>query len=135
MKEAQVSEQPTNIYRWDDFVAEIRIFRSDEGGRKTPPFNGIRWDFAYSEDDISETGLFCIWPDFFDQNGVSLSTESPLNVDVVIPARMTIANLKLREQIHHNRIKEGVKFFCHEGGNRVAEGVVIKITGLFDSRT
>jgi hypothetical protein len=38
------------LYQHDDFEAIIRIFRPDEGGRQTPAFNGIRWDFAYVDD-------------------------------------------------------------------------------------
>jgi len=118
----------------DDFEALIRIFRHDEGGRSINAFNGIRWDFAYEGDNIDETGIYMIWPDFFDENGNSLPTDQPLPVDKELPARMTIVMDEMREKIHAHRIKKGLRFFCHEGGKRVAEGQVTKITSLHASR-
>jgi translation elongation factor EF-Tu-like GTPase len=118
----------------DDFEAEIRIFREDEGGRISAPFNGIRWDFAYDGDDITKSGIFMIWPDFFDAEGNSLSTYQSLAVDESLLARMTIVADEMRENIHRKRIHKGVRFYCHEGGKRVAEGIVTKITGLFNDR-
>ena len=47
----------------DDFEASIRILTQTEGGRRTSPFNGIRWDFSYAEDDCNDQ-LYMIWPDF-----------------------------------------------------------------------
>jgi len=55
-----------------DFEAIINILSTEAGGRINPPFNGIRWDFAYAAD--GETGsLFMIWPDFFDDRSPSAS--------------------------------------------------------------
>ena len=47
----------------DDFEAVIRIYTPEEGGRLSPPFNGIRWDFAYADDPPAKD-LFMIHPDF-----------------------------------------------------------------------
>lgn len=55
----------------DDFEASIRILRTDEGGRTTAPFNGIRWDFNYA-DELPQVGLYMIFPDFVDEKGNSL---------------------------------------------------------------
>lgn len=118
----------------DDFEARIRIFRHDEGGRQTAPLNGIRWDFAYENDDIKKTGIYMIHPDFYDENGYSLPTDEPLPIDHELQARMTILIDEMREKIHRKRIKEGLRFFCHEGGKRVAEGIVTKITGIHAQR-
>ena len=41
----------------DDFEATIRILAEAEGGRKTSPFNGIRWDFSYAADNTTEPAL------------------------------------------------------------------------------
>src|SRR5690606_15738741 len=38
----------------DDFEATIRILTEAEGGRKTSPFNGIRWDFSYVADNTTD---------------------------------------------------------------------------------
>lgn len=121
----------TRLHRTrDDFEAEIRIFRNNEGGRRLPPFNGIRWDFAYAGDDIQETGLFMIHPDFMDDDGDSFPTDRPLQVDCTLRARMIVVSDEMREKVHRKRIAEGVRFYCHEGSRRVAEGIVTKITGL-----
>lgn len=118
----------------DDFEARIRIFRHDEGERQSAPFNGIRWDFAYENDNIKETGIYMIHPDFYDENGDSLPTNQPLPVDRELNARMIVIVDEMREKIHRDRIKEGARFYCHEGARRVAEGIVTKITGLHDQR-
>ena len=41
------------LYDHDDFEAIVTIFSESEGGRRTPPHNGIRWDFAYADGDES----------------------------------------------------------------------------------
>lgn len=117
----------------DDFEASIRIFSAEEGGRMSPPFNGIRWDFCYSEDSASK-GLWMIWPDFFDENGGSLPTDEPLPIGVNLAARMTIFADQLRSEVHQKRLVVGSTFYCHEGGKRVAFGAVTRITGLFNER-
>lgn len=117
----------------DDFEALIRIYTAAEGGRQSPPFNGIRWDFAYAEDPPSK-GLFIIHPDFYDEHGDSLPTDKPLPLSVELPARMIVLNDKLRTTLHRLRITEGTRFYCHEGAMRVAEGRVTRITGLFAER-
>jgi len=114
----------------DDFEAEIRIMRENEGGRISPPYNGIRWDFAYDGDIIKETGIYMIWPDFINEKGNSLPTDKALSIDKILKARMIIISDEMREKIHRDRIVEGLHFFCHEGSRRVAEGIVTKITGL-----
>lgn len=113
----------------DDFEAVIRILSDAEGGRKSPPFNGIRWDLAYAADGETNA-LFMIWPDFYDRNGDSLPSDAPLPVGVDLPARMTIFVDEMRVQVHRARIQEGVPFYCHEGAKRVAVGRVSRITGL-----
>ena len=117
----------------DDFEATIRILTESEGGRKTPPFNGIRWDFSYASDNSCDQ-LYMIWPDFFGPDGDSLPTASPLPLGVDLSARMTILVDEMREQTHRARIKPGVEFYCHEGSKRVAIGRVTRITGLHDAR-
>lgn len=119
----------SNLYQFSDFEASIRIFRNDEGGRTSPPFNGIRWDFNYAEEQ-TDAGLYMIWPDFMDENDKSLPTDKPLPIDQPLQARMLILADELRAQIHRSRIRVGTQFFCCEGLRRVAEGSVIRVTGL-----
>ena len=122
------------LYPWDDFEATIRIYTAAEGGRRTSAFNGIRWDFVYAERQPPDT-LYMIWPDFFAAGGLSLPTDQPLPVGVELSARMSVVVMdEMRAEVHRGRIAPGVRFFCHEGGRRVAEGVVTRITGLFAAR-
>ena len=108
----------------DDFEAMIRIFREDEGGRKSPPFNGIRWDLNYAE-ELPSVGLYMIWPDFLNDDGVSLPQTKSLPVDRLLRARMHIVIAEMRSQVHRSRIKVGTRFYCCEGPRRVAEGEVV----------
>jgi hypothetical protein len=117
----------------DDFEAVIRIFSEAEGGRTTPPFNGIRWDFAYASDGVVNQ-IYMIWPDFFALSGDSLPTDAPLPIGVDLSARMTIVVDEMRDQLHRARIEPGVEFYCHEGSKRVAIGWVTRVTGLHEVR-
>ena len=118
------------LYPHDDFEATIRMYSQAEGGRRTPALNGIRWDFAYAENHPPDT-LYMIWPDFYDPDGRSLPDYQPLPCGVELPARMVVVMDEMRDAVHRARIAPGVRFFCHEGGRRVAEGVVTRTTGLF----
>ena len=118
----------------DDFEATIRILTESEGGRKNPPFNGVRWDFSYAADNSSDQ-LYMIWPDFYSATGDSLPTDSPLPLSVELSARMTVLVDEMRELTHRSRISPGVEFYCHEGPKRVAVGRVTRITGLHNARS
>lgn len=117
------------LYPFSDFEAVIRIFREDEGGRKSAPFNGIRWDLNYA-DELPVVALYMIWPDFMDEVRQSLPTDKALPIDDRLPARMYVVIDEMRAQVHRSRIRIGTRFFCCEGSRRVAEGEVIRITGL-----
>jgi hypothetical protein len=122
------------LYPPDDFEAAIRVYGPKEGGRRTPAFNGIRWDFAYADDGPDPPSLYMIWPDFFAAGGRSLPTDQPLPGGVELSARMTVVMDEMRGEVHRGRVAPGVRFYCHEGGRRVAEGVVTRITGLYAAR-
>lgn len=119
---------PDRLYPSDDFEALIRIYRPEEGGRRTLAANGIRWDFAYADDSPTEN-LYGIYPDFFSEDGSSFPKSKVLPIGMELAARMFIL-VKEQRDFHSKRIAPGVRFYCHEGPKRVAEGVVTRITGL-----
>jgi len=111
----------------EDFEAEITVLSERDGGRKTPPFNGIHWDFLY-DGDRPEDDLFVIWPEFIDTNGDAIPRDLPLVG--TLRARMYIVNRELAASVHSGRIQVGVNFFAMEGPHKVAKGVVTRVTGL-----
>ncbi len=113
----------------EDFVARITILTEDEGGRKTPPVNGIRWDFLYADDEVQD-GLYMIWPDFFGEDGSSFPKD--IQLTGTLNARMFILSKEGIPEWHQERLQEGTEFFCMEGPKRVAKGVVTKLAGIKD---
>ena len=111
----------------EDFEARITILTEAQGGRKTPPVNGIRWDFLYAQDDPAD-GIFMIWPDFCDADGTSFSTDTQLKG--TLHARMHIARKEGIATHHQGKLQEGTEFYCVEGPKKVAKGVVTKLTGI-----
>lgn len=74
-----------------------------------------------------------IWPDFLGPDGMSLPEDQPLLINVELLARMKILMDEMRPE-HRDRLAPGVRFFCHEGPFRMAEGIVTRLTGLFTPR-
>ena len=125
-------EMNQRLFDHDDFEGVVRIFTHEQGGRVNAPFNGIRWDFCYAEDDPSD-GIYMIHPDFLDANGCSLPTDAPLPFDTSLVARFRICVDAMRPT-HQARIAVGTRFYCHEGGHRVASGTVTRLMGLHAER-
>src|SRR5262249_29463472 len=116
------------LHPHDDCEAVVRIYTPAEGGRRTPAFNGLRWDFPYA-DDPTTAQLYMIWPDVCGSDGRSLPTNQPLPVGVELPARLWVVADEMRAEVHRGRLVPGLRFYCHEGGRRVGEGVVTRLTG------
>jgi hypothetical protein len=95
----------------DDFEAVIRIFTSEEGGRLTPTFNGIRWDFCYA-DDRPEECLWAIYPDFFDSSGNTIPRDVPLPMAIGSCTRMSVLNDGYEKQYIVNAFKSARNFFA-----------------------
>jgi hypothetical protein len=78
----------------DDFEATIRVYGPKEGGRRTPAFNGIRWDFVYADDGPNPPSLYMIWPVMlpaetlcsFDPSGYALAAPLPLPAPALVSA-------------------------------------------------
>jgi len=111
-----------------DFEVEYRILSESEGGRKTLPYQGIRWDFWYDYNGKHENKLFIIWPEFLDENA-NVITQKNAPVPISGKARMWIINDSLRKY-HQDKIKIGLNTNGHEGGTVVAKYRVSKIVGL-----
>ena len=109
-----------------DFQAEITILTAAQGGRETPPSNGIRWDFRYPEDDLSE-GIYMIHPIFLDENKTPIPKGQPLSG--TIDAFMFIL-IEEAVDFHRKRISVGTDFYCVEGSRTVAIGKVTKLIAL-----
>ena len=111
-----------------DFEVEYKILTEAEGGRKTLPFQGIRWDLWYDYQGKHQGQLFMIWPEFLDQDGeVIAHRDRP--VPIAGKARMWIVNDAMRAY-HQDKIEVGLLANAHEGGTVVARYVVTKIVGL-----
>jgi hypothetical protein len=110
----------------EDFQAKIRFLTIEEGGRRKYA-NGSRFDFQYSEDSKN---IYMIHPDFFDNNGNSFSVDTFLPLNEWFDARMYIVVAEMREQVHRERIKVGTKFYCCDGSQHIAEGIVTEIIGI-----
>lgn len=109
-----------------DFEAEVTILTAEQDGRKTPVFNGIRWDFRYSEDQPSD-GVYMIHPYFLDQSRAHIPKENPLSG--TMPALMLIVIDDMID-FHRKRISVGSGFFCVEGSHICANGRVTKLLEL-----
>ena len=112
-----------------DFEVHYRFFTHEQGGRVSgPPWQHYRCDWAYADDDIAQTGIYMIHPEFVAEDG-SIQPEG-----VPVPwsgtATMWILSPEMRGEIHRARIQLGVRGYFMEGSHRVAESVVTRILGL-----
>ena len=110
------------------FEARIEIYRLGPDTRKSPPFNGIRWAFAYAEDFGSDglpSTVSDVWPNFMDENNMSIADGIPLFGE--LSAKMYIIAESMIE-VHMKRIKVGTVFYCMEGKRKCAQGAVTAVT-------
>src|SRR5690349_14575187 len=92
-----------------DFEAVVRILTAREGGRCSPPFNGIRWDFRYffqGDDELS-----VVWPEFTDESGDAIPSDRPLSG--LVKARFHVRVDEMRG-FHRQHVRPGVGFLCVE---------------------
>jgi hypothetical protein len=125
--------EPYNIKtgRLPDFRIRYRFYSSEEGGRQTLPFQGIRSDFWYDHPDHKANWLFIIWPEFEDQNGeVLLDNTTPVLKNGT--ARMWIIN-EQNKIYHKERIRIGTIGWFREGARVTGECEVIEILALKDA--
>lgn len=112
-----------------DFDVRYRFYSTEEGGRKSLPFQGYRCDFLYENEDPKVDSLYMIHPEFEDEHGaLMLDIDRPVNREGT--ARMWILIPEMRGKVHRNRIKTGTKGFFMEGSRRVGEVEVTRVVGL-----
>ncbi|MBL8182150.1 MAG: hypothetical protein JNL64_11145 [Blastocatellia bacterium] len=113
----------------NDFEVQYRFYSSEEGGRQGPALQGYRCDWQYA-DIIEERPdqVWMIWPIFLDSNGRFLpeNTEVP-NQGI---AQMLIVDKGLKESVHKNRIRVGIRGYFVEGLKRIAEASVTRVVDL-----
>jgi hypothetical protein len=112
-----------------DFKVRYRFYTSQEGGRKSIPYQGYRSDFWYAHPEHNGTNqLFMIWPEFLDENGqVILDDKNAVPSSGI--AQMWVL-VSPRRPYHLDKIKPGLIGYFMEGPRRVAECEVIEILGL-----
>ncbi len=110
--------------REPDFRVTYRLFTAEEGGRKTPAHQHIRWDFSYEEKAVLP-GRWMIWPEFLDPDG-QVIPNGPFSP--VGKANMFICNPERRD-LHRQHIQPGVRGFFLDG---LPGGVceVVEVLGL-----
>ena len=111
-----------------DFRVSYTLYSAEEGGRKTPARQHIRWDFRYDDKAIS-TSTFMIWPEILQPNGELLPsgyipTHGLADMFIVFPTSRAF---------HQQHIKPGLRGYFVEGSLRVAVCEVIAIIYLYSN--
>ncbi len=107
IQRGQVLAAPKSITPHTKFRASVYVLSKDEGGRKTPFFQGYRPQFYFRTTDV--TGVVTL------QEGV----------EMVMPGDNVTIDIELIQPI---AMEEGLRFAIREGGRTVGAGVVETIT-------
>jgi hypothetical protein len=111
-----------------DFRVSYCLLSAEEGGRKSPHFQHIRWDFSYEVQSIAQPNqVFMIWPEFISVPGEMLPEGVPMPKQGL--ADMFIVNPAFRE-FHSQLIKPGVRGHFREGRRIVALCQVVEVLAL-----
>ena len=108
-----------------DFEAVVRILTAREGGRRSAPCNGIRWDLRYFFQGDDELSM--VWPEFIDESGDAIPYRQPPSG--FVKARFHVRDHEMRN-FHRQHALPGTGFLCVEGPKVCAVGVVTRVTGL-----
>jgi len=111
----------TTLGRAPDFRVTYRLFTAEEGGRKTPAYQHIRWDFRYEDTKAS----WMIWPEFLDPDG-KMVPNGPFSP--VGQADMFIINPESLES-HRPHVRPGQRGYFWEG-RPVGVCEVVEMLGL-----
>jgi uncharacterized protein (DUF433 family) len=110
--------------REPDFRVTYRLFNPEEGGRKTPAYQGIRWDMAYEDDKGLKTRM--VYPEFIDPDGFAIPNGPFAPVG---QANMFVLNSAMLD-FHRQHIRLGVRGYFMEGPRRVGVWEVAEALGL-----
>jgi len=107
-----------------DFRVTYRLFTAEEGGRKSPAYQGIRWDMCYAEDESSKTRM--VYPEFIDPDGFPVPNGPFAPVG---RADMFVLNPDMLS-FHRQLIHPGTRGYFMEGSTRVGVWEVAEVLGL-----
>lgn len=110
--------------REPDFRVTYRLFSPEEGGRKTPAYQGIRWDIQYEDEAGAKTYL--VYPEFIDPDSFAIPNGPFASVG---RANMFVLNPTLLD-FHRPRIRPGIRGYFMEGPRRVGVWEVVEVIGL-----
>ena len=113
--------------RKPNFIVEYEINLADSI-KDAKPNQGMRVDFLYEGDDPKTDGLFMIWPEILDENGIVILDTKPGSIPKKGYANMWILSEELIEY-HQKRLKVGTKGTWWRGG-RVAYVTVVQINTI-----
>ena len=112
-----------------DFRVSYSLFSTEEGGRKTPHYQHIRWDFSYADKSILKGGITMIWPEFVTPDGEILPEGELMAVHGL--ADMFIITPHMRS-LHAQHIKPGVRGYFHEG-RAIGVCEVVAVLGIHEN--
>ncbi len=115
-----------------DFRVRYRFYDQSESGRRRLPRQGYRCDFAYAEDGEEGKQLYCIHPEFENENGEILMDDTA-SVPAEGTARMWVLFPEMRRIVHAKRIRPGIRGFFMEGPRRVGEVEVLDVIDLAEN--
>jgi uncharacterized protein (DUF433 family) len=107
-----------------DFQVTYRLFTTEEGGRKIPAGQGIRWDIRYAEETRPHN--YMVYPEFIDPDGFIVPNGPFAPVG---RANMFILNSDLRS-VHRQLIRPGTRGYFMEGNRRMGVWEVAEVLGL-----
>jgi len=94
-----------------DFIAELKYFSSEDGGRKTPAFSGYRPQIKFEFTEMQTSG-----------------EQTFLNKEIVYPGDTVKASIKILSiDYFSHKLSEGLTFEFREGSRIIGTGVIIEI--------
>lgn len=97
------------------------------------PYQGMRCDFMYAENNLNDHAIYMIWPEILDAQG-NVILDKTIELPQSGRAFMWAAYDEVRENVHQKRIKEGVCGYWMVGSKILAKVNVVKIIGLFTNQ-